>query len=289
MKEKLTSISYIRKLNSSENFKVSKSLGQNFLIDENTVNKIVECSGVTSNDWVIEIGPGMGALTQLLIGRAYKVSSIEIDKRLYPILKKLFQCEQNFELIENDFMKMDLDEFISERLEKMENFKGEIRVVANLPYYISTPIMMKILQESRFLSSATLMLQKEVAERICAQPNSKTYGVLSIMTQILGTPAIDFIVSKHVFVPMPKVSSAVISIDLNKRSEVVGDIDIDKFTKIVKSSFAQRRKTLINSLSSSGMYTKVNIEEALQKIGLDIRIRAENLSIGNFAQLTKEL
>lgn len=289
MKKKLTSVSYIRKIYSLKGFKVSKSLGQNFLIDENTVNKIIESSGVSKDDWVIEIGAGFGALTQKLLERAKKVTSIEIDKRLYPILKELFIDEKNLELIRADFMTIDLKSFVKEGLDKIHDFNGKVRIVANLPYYISTPIMMKILHESQGISSATLMLQKEVAQRICAVPNTRAYGILSIMTQIIGEPKIDFIVPKTVFLPIPKVSSAVITINLEEKKNLMTEAEKKHFTNIVKTSFSQRRKTLLNSLSSGGVYTKQQVVNALNKMNLDLKIRAENLSIQNFIDLIKEL
>ncbi|MCL4457772.1 MAG: 16S rRNA (adenine(1518)-N(6)/adenine(1519)-N(6))-dimethyltransferase RsmA [Nitrospirae bacterium] len=245
-----------------------KHLGQNFLFDPSILHRIVEASGVTKEDTVVEIGPGPGTLTKILAGAAKKVIAIELDYELYARLKDELNEFKNIELIHSDALKYPY--------EALEPFK----VVANIPYYITTPIIFRLLDARKNLKSMTLTIQKEVAQRIAAKPDTKEYGVLSIAVQYYSKPELKFVIPKGAFRPVPKVDSAVIRIEiLDKPAVAVNDEKL--FFRVVKTSFAQRRKTLANSLKSISN----DIKEILIAAGIDPRRRAETLSIEEFARL----
>lgn len=257
------------------NFKFSKSLGQNFLIDESVLTDIVEGAEVNDEDLVIEIGPGVGSLTAKLLCKAKKVVSIELDNDLIPILQTELGEEPNFKLIHNDALKVDFNEIIGE--------EKSVKLVANLPYYVTTPIIARLLKEDYKFKSLTIMIQKEVAERIDAEPNCKEYGALSLMVQYYCNTKIVRRVAPSCFIPRPKVDSIVIRLD--KLSEPRVNVKDEKLMfDIIRNSFNMRRKTLWNGVKSIGP-AKEKLEEAFEKAGVDPKRRGETLSIEEFATL----
>lgn len=262
------------------NFKFSKSLGQNFLIDGNIVRKIVESAEITKEDYVLEVGPGMGTLTEELALNAKKVLAVEIDKNLKPVLEETLGQYPNVEVLFGDILKLNIEEIIKGKMDDKR-----IKIVANLPYYITTPIIAKFLENSYKIDSINVMVQKEVAERITASPNTKAYGSLTVFAQFYSNPQIVLNIPKTVFIPQPKVDSAVIRLDIKDKYR---DIDREKFFKIVKASFSQRRKTILNTLSSGLNIEKDEIRRVLDKSGIEPNKRAENLTIEEYINLSKE-
>lgn len=267
------------------NFNFSKSLGQNFLIDGNILDKIVEGSNIDSSSNVLEIGPGAGTLTRELCKRAKRVVAVEVDKSLVPILEFVMSDFDNFTLINQDIMKTDLKELTE------KYFGGEkFSVVANLPYYITTPIIMNLFENEFNVSSMTLMIQKEVASRITAEPGSKDYGALNVAVNYYSKPSVVCTAPPHCFVPQPKVTSTVINLDVYE-TPPYETRDKEKFFKIVKSVFSQRRKTLVNSVMNSPYIKaeKENVLDCLNKMGLDEKIRGEKLTINQLVELSNIL
>ena len=261
------------------NFKFSKSLGQNFLIDESVLTDIVEGAEVNDEDLVIEIGPGVGSLTAKLLCKAKKVVSIELDNELIPILQTELGEEPNFKLIHNDALKVDFNEIIGE--------EKSVKLVANLPYYVTTPIIARLLKEDYKFKSLTIMIQKEVAERIDAEPNCKEYGALSLMVQYYCNTKIVRRVAPSCFIPRPKVDSIVIRLD--KLSEPRVNVKDEKLMfDIIRNSFNMRRKTLWNGIKFLGL-PKENLELAFEKAGIDPKRRGETLSLEEFAKLADEI
>lgn len=259
--------------------RANKKLGQNFLINEEIINQIIEKADVNKNDTIIEIGPGLGSLTAKLLENANKVIAIELDSNMSNILKERFCLYDNFELIENDVLKVNLNEII----EKYES----VKVVANLPYYITTPIIMKLLEERLKLKSITVMVQKEVGERFCAVPNSKEYGAITISINYYTKPEIIIDVPKENFEPMPEVDSCVIKLDVRNVPPVELKNEKD-FFNLIKAGFSQRRKTINNSLASMGI-SKEKIQNVLEKLGIDSKLRAENLTMEQFADISNNM
>ena len=259
-----------------------KKFGQNFLIDKNVIEKIITSAGVTKDDTVIEIGPGIGNMTQYLSSYAKKVLAIEIDRDLVKILKEdtLSECD-NAEVIGEDFMRLDLDDLFHNKL------KGEkIKVVSNLPYYITTPIIMELLKYRDQIESITIMIQKEVADRINAKPKTKDYGALTIAIGVFATNEYVTTVPHTCFVPEPNVDSAVIKINVLDKPNLEME-NVDLFFEVVKAAFAQRRKNLVNTLSS-GMKcfeSKEQITKILESVGIKPTARGEELSISEFEKL----
>lgn len=263
------------------NITANKNYGQNFLIDENIVSQIVEKAEVNKDDLVIEIGPGLGTLTQYLLESAGKVICIELDTNVLKILNDRFSLFNNFELINNDVLKVDLKELI-----KMNSKFSRVKVVANLPYYITTPIIMKLLEDHLNLSSITVMVQKEVALRLTETPGGKETGSITYSINYYTNPSLVLNVSKECFIPSPKVDSAVIKLDILKEPKVkVSDEEL--FFKVIKSAFLQKRKTLINSLSNSNIADKTFLEKMLSDLKIDLKIRAEKLTLEDFARITE--
>ena len=263
----------------------NKSLGQNFLIDDEVVNNIVDSANVTKNDFVIEIGPGLGTLTSKLVERAGKVVAIELDDRMIKILNDRFSIYSNFELLHDDVLKVDLHELISVNKEKWSH----VKIVANLPYYITTPIIMKLLEEKLDIDSITVMIQKEVADRITATPGEKYSGAITYSVYYYANPQQICFVSKECFIPSPEVDSEVITLNI-RNTPLVEVKNEEIFFKVIKASFMQRRKTLLNGLLN-GVIVK-NKEEGkqlLQKLNLPENIRGESLSIEQFAEIANKL
>ena len=259
--------------------RANKKLGQNFLINESIIYDIVKKANVTKEDVVIEIGPGLGSLTKELINNAKKVIAIELDPNMIDILKSRFGIFDNFEVIYGDVLKIDLEELI----------KGydSVKVVANLPYYITTPIIMKLLEDKLKIKSITVMVQKEVGERICATHKDKEYGAITVSVQYYSEPQIIIDVPKENFLPAPEVDSCVIRLDMRDKP-LVSLKDEKLFFRLVKGAFTQRRKTINNSLTCSGK-SKEEIMAALNKLGIDSKLRAENLSIQQYADIANTL
>ncbi len=266
-------------------FSFSKSLGQNFLIDKNVLDKIVSASDLTEDDCVLEIGPGAGTLTRCLAKTGAKCVAVEIDKALIPILSETMAEFDNFTLINNDILKVDLKNLV-----KTEFDNKNFHVIANLPYYITTPIVMKLLEEKLPVKSMTLMVQKEVADRMCAKNGGKDYGALSVAVQYYSVPKIIAKAEPHCFMPQPKVASSVVHLEIGE-NPTVSVSDEKLFFNIVKSAFSQRRKTLVNSLSKSPYvnFEKNSVISALEEMNLSPDIRGEKLSIEQFAKLCEKL
>lgn len=256
-----------------------KQLGQNFIFDTNLLKFIVGSAGVTSDDTVIEIGAGAGTLTEQLALQVKEVTSFEIDKDLMPRLQKLEDKYSNLHFVFQDFMTVNLDEYIVA--------DKNIKVVANIPYYITTPIIFKLLDYADKILSMTFMVQKEVAERFCANEGNKTYGIPSVILGAIADVSYVRTIKKECFTPAPKVDSALMRIELKPNKFEI--IDRDFFVKFVHNSFAMRRKTLINNLMLKYDFSREELEEILQDLSLDIRIRPENISVENFVKLANKI
>ncbi len=264
----------------------NKNLGQNFLINDEVVEKIIDSAEVNEEDLVIEIGPGLGNLTEYLLERAGKVIAIELDNRMIEILQDRFSLYNNFELLNQDVLKVDLDELIkNNKSEKIKNAK----IVANLPYYITTPIIMKLLEEKLDIESITVMIQKEVADRLIAKPGSKLSGAITYCVYYYATAESVTIVENNSFIPEPAVDSEVIRLLIRNEHPVELE-DESEFFKLIKVSFMQRRKTLINSIVNGGIVS--NKEEAkriFDELELDYNVRGETLTIEQFARMSNYL
>ncbi len=278
--DRLSSHKATKEVVQKHNFKFSKSLGQNFLIDTNVIDRILEGARVQEGDYVIEVGPGIGTLTKEMGRTAEKVVAIEIDKTLIPILEETLADFPNIEVINQDILKVDVQELVKEKLNG-----GPVKLIANLPYYITTPIVMKFLEEDIPVTDIVVMVQKEVADRMNAQPNSKDYGALSVAVQYYCDTEIVAKAPRHMFMPQPNVDSTVIGLHVREEKKYNVDNE-DIFFKTVKASFGQRRKTLLNSLGGLGFLSKDQIKVALQEANIDEKRRGETLSIEEFASLS---
>ena len=258
------------------NFKFSKSLGQNFLIDDSVLEDIVNGAEVNGEDFVIEIGPGVGTLTAQLLMKAKKVTSIELDNDLIPILTEELGEHENFNLIHNDALKVDFNEVIGD--------EKSVKLVANLPYYVTTPIIVKLLKDGYNFKSLTIMIQKEVAERINAEPNCKEYGSLSVLVQYYCDTKIVRRVAPSSFIPRPKVESIVIRLDRLEEPRVKVK-DENLMFEIIRHSFNMRRKTLWNGVKNMGV-DKEDLMKAFEEAGVDPKRRGETLSLEEFARLS---
>lgn len=263
-------------------FSFQKRFGQNFLIDEHVLGKIIDASLVEKDEGVIEIGPGIGTMTQRLCERAAKVVAIEIDKELIPILEDTLSDCTNVKIVNADIMKTDLADLIEREFAGMT-----VRVVANLPYYITTPIVMNLLEQNLPIAGITIMVQKEVAERMQAKPGTKEYGALSLAVQYYADTYIAANVPPNCFMPRPKVGSGVIRLTVRKDHNVTVS-DEKKMFSIIRAAFNQRRKTLVNAIANYAdlSFSKNEVETALKKLDLPVNIRGEVLSLSQFAALT---
>ena len=283
---------------SKKNFKYKHSLGQNFIIDEFLLEDIAIESGINTDDFVLEIGPGNGALTKCLCDRVHHVVSIEVDSSLMPLLKSNLKVYNNVSIINADFLNFDfqniLDEFSKFGFDKNTN---HIKVVANLPYYITSPIINNLFLNP-YIDEMTLMVQKEVADRIVALPNSKNFGILTLSCNYFSDTELIMIVSNKCFYPMPKVDSAVVQftkhkefldISNDKNFHIEDDTEYQKLFNIIKASFSQRRKKLSNSLSNVLGIDKEKIYDVFSKLSFDENVRAENLSLDDYKNLMKYL
>lgn len=269
------------------NIKANKSLGQNFLIKEEVVEQIVESAKIEKEDLVIEVGPGLGSLTKYLLEKAGKVICIELDKKMIEILNDRFFLYSNFELLNQDVLKVDLKELIQK--EKLEGKIKHVKIVANLPYYITTPIMMKLLEEQLEIESITVMIQKEVADRLITVPGEKETGAITYTVYYYAIAQGVIEVQKDSFIPEPEVTSKVITLKIRKKPPVQTKNKGMMF-KIIKNAFMQRRKTLANALVNTKIFTnKEEAVQALKEIGLDENIRAEKLTLEDFANLSNKI
>lgn len=264
-------------------FSFKKNFGQNFLVDERVLGKIVSSAEISKYDVVIEVGPGIGTLTQALAKEAYKVVAVEIDTTLVPILGELLSDFDNIEIINEDILKVDVNAIAEKYPDK------KIKMVANLPYYITTPIIMNVLENHIPVESITVMIQKEVAYRMKAQPSTKDYGSLSLAVQYYCEPYLVANVPQNCFMPRPNVDSAVIKLTVMDKPKV--QVNNEKFMfEFIKAAFSQRRKTLVNCIFSSGLLTlsKDEIGKMLNGLGYDERVRGESLTLEDYGKITDE-
>ncbi|HCS73233.1 MAG TPA: 16S rRNA (adenine(1518)-N(6)/adenine(1519)-N(6))-dimethyltransferase [Clostridiales bacterium] len=281
----LTSPKYLKELLKRHDFNFSKSLGQNFLIDENILQKIIHGAEISPEDKVLEIGPGVGTLTSAIVRQGAEVTAVEVDRDLLPILEETLNEFPNVRVIHGDILKLDLNKLIQ------DSFQGSsFKVVANLPYYITTPIIMRLLENEFSYTSITVMIQKEVAQRMAALPDSKEYGALSVAVQYYTQPRIIGKVPAGVFMPPPKVDSMIIT--LVKRSKpAVEVISSTRFFQVVKAVFAQRRKTLLNTLYNAQLteMDKSNLNTMLGSLNINPQRRGETLSLEELALISNQL
>ena len=264
------------------NFNFQKKFGQNFLIDTRVLEEIIDAAQITKDDFVLEIGPGIGTMTQYLCEAAREVVAVEIDTNLIPILKDTLSAYNNVEVFNQDILKVDIASLARER-----NNDRPIKVVANLPYYITTPIIMGLFESHVPIDSITIMVQKEVADRMQEGPGSKAYGALSLAVQYYAKPEIVVNVPPSCFMPQPKVGSAVIRLTRHEQPPV--QVDNEKLMfQVIRASFNQRRKTLANGLNNFGSFglNKEEIQSCIEELGVPVNIRGEALSLEQFAELS---
>lgn len=281
--KRLSDIGTIKDILSRHGFNFSKGLGQNFLINPSVCPKMAELSGAKEGVGVIEIGPGIGVLTQELCSLAEKVVAIEIDKRLIPVLSETLNEFDNVKVINDDVMKLDLNKLIKEEF-------GDMKVVvcANLPYYITSPVIMKLLEDRLSVETITVMVQKEAAQRICAEVGTRDSGAVTVSVNYYSKPEMLFGVSAGSFMPMPKVDSSVIRLNVYK--EPLFETENSRnFFKVVKAAFSQRRKTVLNSISSSLGLEKQTVNKLLSESGVNPQARAEKLSMNDFAEISRRI
>ena len=266
-------------------FSFAKKYGQNFLIDGNIVSNIVKNAGITKEDTVLEIGPGIGTMTQVLCEQAKNVIAVEIDKRLIDVLTFTLRDYDNVTVINSDILKCNIEELC-----KQYSSNGRLKVVANLPYYITTPIIMELLEKNNnsVIESITVMIQKEVAERLGAEPGNKDYGAITLSINYYSDANIVMTVPASCFMPRPNVDSAVIRMDIYDKPPVATKDEVNMF-KVIKAAFSQRRKTLVNSVSSSTDIAKETILKSLNEMGLSESVRGETLSLEQFAELSDRI
>ena len=269
------------------NIKANKNLGQNFLINEEVIKEIVNCSNISNEDLVIEIGPGLGTLTKFLLEKAGKVICIELDTKMLQILEDRFSLYNNFEIINNDVLKVDLKNLIKKEKENLEI--KHVKIVANLPYYITTPIIMKLLEDELELESITVMIQKEVADRLIAIPGQKNTGAITYSVYYYATSEGILEVPNSSFIPEPEVTSKVIKLNIRKEP-VVNPKDKEKMFKIIKYAFMQKRKTLLNSLTNNKVFNnKQQGIEILANLQINENTRPEELTLEQFAEISDNL
>lgn len=282
--DRLTSPRTIKYIMEKYGFKFSKGLGQNFIIDDNVLTRIIDGSDINETDGILEIGPGIGVMTEVLCENAEKVVSVEIDKTLIPVLEETVGHHSNLKVINQDVLKLDLLELVRE-----EFGDRKPKLIANLPYYVTTPIIMKFLEERIPVSDLIVMIQKEVADRIVAKPSTKDYGALSVVVQYFTEPSIVTRVSRGSFMPMPNVDSTVIRLNVRERPPVSLD-DEETFFLTIKDAFGKRRKTLLNALSSGFLkISKAQAKEALAIADIEENTRGEALDIDTFARLSNAI
>lgn len=281
--ENLSNIGTIKEILSKHGFTFSKALGQNFLVNPSVCPRMAEMCGADKETGVIEVGPGIGVLTNELAKVAKKVVAIELDKRLLPVLNETLSDHENVEVVNDDVMKIDLHQLIEEEFPDMK-----VVVCANLPYYITSPVIMRLLEENLPISALTVMVQKEAGQRICAEVGTRLGGALTVAVNYYSKPRLLFNVSAGSFMPAPKVDSCVIRLDID-HEPTVNVKSTKAFFKVVKSAFSQRRKTLSNSLSSGLGYNKQTVNSILEKSEIPQNTRAEQLKMEEFAKIADEI
>lgn len=279
----LSNIGTIKDILGRHGFTFSKSLGQNFLINPSVCPKMAEQSGAKKGVGVIEVGPGIGVLTCQLAERADRVVAIELDKRLLPVLDETLAEYDNIKIINDDILKIDLKKLIETEFSGMD-----VVVCANLPYYITSPVIMKLLEDKLPINALTVMVQKEAAQRICAEVGSRQSGAVTVAVNYYAKPQILFGVSAGSFMPAPKVDSAVIRLDILKEPCVQVE-DEELFFKVVKAAFSQRRKTLPNSLSAGLQISKLTVTNALNRANVPVNYRAEQLTMEQLAKISNAI
>lgn len=282
-RDRLYSPKVIRAVLEKFNFSFSKGLGQNFLIDGNVVRAISESAEIGKDDYVLEIGPGFGTLTEELLMKAKKVVAVEIDQRLLPVLDYTLKEFDNLEVINQDVLKVDFEKLVKDK------FEGKpFKIVANLPYYITTPIITQLIEKKLPVKSMTFMVQKEVAERIVADKDNKQYGSLTLFIDFYAKASMVVRAPKTVFIPQPKVDSIVVQLDLKQSLDPV---DEKKLFKLIHAGFQQRRKNILNSLTSDKSLNldKEGLKDILNKLEISPNSRAENLSLKDFINITNEI
>lgn len=281
--ENLSNISTIKEILSKHGFTFSKSLGQNFLINPSVCPRMAQLSGAKNGVGVIEVGPGIGVLTKELACLADKVVSVELDKRLLPVLEQTLSDFDNVKIVNDDILKIDLHRLIKEEFDGLD-----VVVCANLPYYITSPVIMRLLEEKIPVKSITVMVQKEAAQRICAKVGTRDSSAVTVAVNYYSKPSMLFTVSSGSFMPAPRVDSAVIKLDISDKPEVQA-VNEKIFFKVVKSAFAQRRKTILNSLSAGFSISKNDMAEILEKSNVAENMRAEQLSMQQIADISNNI
>ena len=281
--DNLSDISVVKELLARHGFHFSKALGQNFLINPMVCPRMAEACGADEQSGVLEIGPGIGVLTRELAQLAKKVAAVELDSRLLPVLKETLADYKNAEVIHGDVMKIDLRELL------LQHFAGmPVSVCANLPYYITSPVIMRMLEERLPITALTVMVQKEAADRLCAEPGTRACGAVSIAVRYFAEPEILFKVSRGSFMPAPNVDSAVIKLHIRKEPPV--DLQNERlFFRVVKAAFGQRRKTVLNAVSAGLSMPKEQTAQVLARAGVPENSRAEQLTIEQFGSIANEL
>lgn len=277
-----------RKIMKKFNIVANKRYGQNFLIDDNILEEIVNSADITKDDLVIEIGPGLGNLTEYILSRAKYAILVEIDSKMIKVLEDRFKDRKNYILINDDILKVNIDKLVEEIKSKNDLSFRSVKVVANLPYYITTPIIFKLLEDENSISDITVMVQKEVAQRMVAKPKSKDFGILTLMVDYFSNANIIVLVPNSSFIPEPGVMSAVINLKKNRKYSVKNE---KMFFELIHKAFAQRRKKMINSLSSTNFnnMTKQELEDLFKRCNLDFNTRAEELTIEEFIELVNNI
>ena len=290
-KDKMGDINTLRKTKeilNRYNIKANKRFGQNFLIDDNILSKIIDVADIKENELVIEIGPGLGNLSEYILLNSTYALLIEIDNNMITVLGDRLNRYNNYKLVNEDILKIDIDSYIEE-IENNRNISfTNVKVIANLPYYITTPILFKLLQNSKRINEIIVMVQKEVAQRMVAKPKTKDYGILTLMVEYLTNSEIKIDVPRSCFIPAPNVDSAVIKLVKNDKYKIENE---DVLFKLIHKAFAQRRKKMVNSLVSNKFMdlSKEDIESILNKCGISINARAEELSLNDYLSITKEI
>ncbi len=268
--------------------RANKRYGQNFLVDDNILEQIVRASGVTKEDLVIEIGPGLGNLTEYLLDNAKYALLVEIDPKMIEVIQDRFKDRTNYTLLNEDILKVNIDSVVKEIQQENNIEFSSVKVVANLPYYITTPIIFKLLEDENTISDITVMVQKEVASRMVAEPKSKEFGILTLMVRYFSNASIEIEVPNSSFIPSPDVTSAVITLKKERKYSVKNE---KIFFELIHKAFAQRRKKMINSLEASkfNQMSKSDIEELFNRCNIDFNTRAEQLDIDDFVNIANSI
>ncbi len=283
----INTLNITKKLLKKYNISAKKKFGQNFLIDDNILNDIITVADISSNELIIEIGPGLGNLSEYILTKCQDLLLVEIDKRMIDIINDRFKNRySNYILLNDDILKLDIDKLVIEIENKNNINYRKVKVIANLPYYITSPILFKLLQNSERISEIVVMVQKEVANRIVAKKKSKDYGILTLMIEYFGDATVEIDVNRDCFIPSPNVDSAIVKLVKNKKNIIKEE---DLLFKMIHFAFSQRRKKMINSLVSNKFLnlSKEEIENILRECGININTRAEELELNDYIRIVK--